>query len=54
MLRREAAAALVRVEQRLAPAGLTLRIFDGYRPVRATLAMVAWTNSLSIARDSPA
>jgi zinc D-Ala-D-Ala dipeptidase len=27
----------------LAPAGLTLRIFDGYRPVRATLAMVAWT-----------
>jgi D-alanyl-D-alanine dipeptidase len=43
MLRREAAAALVRVEQRLAPAGLTLRIFDGYRPVRATLAMVAWT-----------
>jgi len=43
MLRREAAAALVRVERRLAPAGLTLRIFDGYRPVRATLAMVAWT-----------
>jgi D-alanyl-D-alanine dipeptidase len=43
MLRREAAAALVRVEKRLAPAGLTLRIFDGYRPVRATLAMVAWT-----------
>jgi D-alanyl-D-alanine dipeptidase len=43
LLRREAAAALVRVEQRLAPSGLTLRIFDGYRPVRATLAMVAWT-----------
>jgi zinc D-Ala-D-Ala dipeptidase len=43
MLRREAAAALVRVERRLAPSGLTLRIFDGYRPVRATLAMVAWT-----------
>ncbi|HEY8795402.1 MAG TPA: M15 family metallopeptidase [Gemmatimonadaceae bacterium] len=43
MLRREAAAALVRVEKRLAPEGLTLRIFDGYWPVRATLAMVAWT-----------
>ncbi|MEO8881174.1 MAG: M15 family metallopeptidase [Gemmatimonadaceae bacterium] len=43
MLRREAAAALVRVEQRLARDGLTLRIFDGYRPVRATLGMVAWT-----------
>ena len=43
MLRREAAAALVRVERRLAPAGLTLRIYDGYRPVRATLAMVEWT-----------
>jgi D-alanyl-D-alanine dipeptidase len=43
MLRREAAAALVRVEKRLAPEGLTLQIFDGYRPVRATLAMVAWT-----------
>ena len=43
MLRRVAAAALVRAEKRLAAAGLTLRIFDGYRPVRATLAMVAWT-----------
>ena len=43
MLRREAAPALVRVEKRLAPEGPTLRIFDSYRPVRATLAMVAWT-----------
>lgn len=43
MLRREAAAALVRVEQHLASSGLTLRVFDGYRPVRATLGMVAWT-----------
>lgn len=43
MPRRAAAAALVRVEKRLAPAGFTLWIFDGYRPVRATLAMVAWT-----------
>ncbi len=43
MLRREAAAALVRVERRLALVGLTLRIYDGYRPVRATIAMVEWT-----------
>ena len=42
-LRREAAAALARVQRRLAPGGLTLRIYDAYRPVRATLAMVDWT-----------
>ncbi len=46
MLRREAAAALVRVERSLAGTGLTLRIFDGYRPVRATLGMVAWTQRM--------
>ncbi len=42
-LRREAAAALARVESELAPRGLGLKIFDAYRPVRATLAMVDWT-----------
>jgi zinc D-Ala-D-Ala dipeptidase len=42
-LRREAAAALARVQKDLNPRGLGLKIFDGYRPVRATLAMVAWT-----------
>jgi D-alanyl-D-alanine dipeptidase len=42
LLRREAAAALVRVQARLRHDGLGLRIYDGYRPVRATLAMVAW------------
>jgi D-alanyl-D-alanine dipeptidase len=41
-LRREAAAALARVQAALRPAGLGLRIYDGYRPVRATLGMVAW------------
>jgi D-alanyl-D-alanine dipeptidase len=30
------------VADRLASAGLGLKVFDGYRPVRATLAMVAW------------
>jgi zinc D-Ala-D-Ala dipeptidase len=42
-LRREAAAALARVQRDLRQSGLTLKIFDAYRPVRATLAMVDWT-----------
>ena len=42
-LRREAAAALARVARRAAREGLALYVFDAYRPVRATLAMVAWT-----------
>ena len=42
-LRREAAAALVSVERDIRPLGFSLKIFDAYRPVRATLAMVDWT-----------
>jgi len=42
LLRQEAAQALGRVQRRLRSGGLGLRVFDGYRPVRATLAMVAW------------
>jgi D-alanyl-D-alanine dipeptidase len=42
LLRREAAAALGRVQARLRPDRLGLLVFDGYRPVRATLAMVEW------------
>ena len=42
LLRREAAEALGRVQRRLRSGDLGLRVFDGYRPVRATLAMVAW------------
>lgn len=42
-LRREAAAALGRVQAALRPAGLGLKVFDGYRPIRATQGMVAWT-----------
>ncbi|HEV2018541.1 MAG TPA: M15 family metallopeptidase [Gemmatimonadaceae bacterium] len=42
-LRREAAAALARVQRDLRPDRLALKIFDAYRPVRATLAMVDWT-----------
>ena len=42
LLRPEAAAALGRVQARLRPRGLGLKVFDAYRPVRATLAMVEW------------
>lgn len=42
LLRREAALALVRVQARLRTGGLGLLVFDGYRPLRATLAMVRW------------
>jgi D-alanyl-D-alanine dipeptidase len=43
LLRREAAAALARVQGRLEAQGLGLKVFDAYRPVRATLAMMDWT-----------
>jgi len=46
-LRREAAAALVRVQRGLRPHGLGIKIFDAYRPVRATLAMVDWTERVN-------
>jgi len=46
-MRREAAAALGRVEGDLRPRGLGLKVFDAYRPVRATLAMVAWTQRVN-------
>ena len=42
LLRREVAVALGGVQARLRSGGLGLRVFDGYRPVRATLAMVDW------------
>jgi D-alanyl-D-alanine dipeptidase len=43
LLRKEAAAALARVQRYLLPQGLGVKIFDAYRPARATLAMVDWT-----------
>lgn len=42
LLRREAAAALGRVQRRLLSGGMGLKVLDGYRPVRATRAMVEW------------
>ena len=46
-LRREAAVALAQVQGDLRDQGLGLKIFDSYRPVRATLAMVDWTQRVS-------
>ncbi|MCA9489182.1 MAG: hypothetical protein KC621_04650 [Myxococcales bacterium] len=36
--------ALVRVQERLKEQGLGLRVYDAYRPLRGTLAMVAWAH----------
>jgi D-alanyl-D-alanine dipeptidase len=46
-LRREAAAALARIERDLRPQGFGIKVFDAYRPVRATLAMVDWTERVN-------
>lgn len=44
-LRREAAAALAAVNRELYADGLVLKVFDAYRPVRATNAMVTWAQA---------
>lgn len=44
LLRPSAAQALGRVQARLRAQGLGLKVFDAYRPVRATLGMVAWAD----------
>lgn len=41
-LRPVAARALRRADRRLAPRGLALKVYDAYRPARATRAMVRW------------
>ena len=46
-LRREAASALARAQRSLKARGLGIKIFDAYRPVRATLAMVDWTERVN-------
>ncbi len=35
------------MQRNLRPQGLGIKIFDAYRPVRATLAMVAWTERVN-------
>jgi D-alanyl-D-alanine dipeptidase len=42
LLHPASAQALARVQRRLRGEGLGLKVFDAYRPVRATLAMVEW------------
>jgi D-alanyl-D-alanine dipeptidase len=42
LLHPASATALARVQARLRGEGLGLKVFDAYRPVRATLAMVEW------------
>jgi D-alanyl-D-alanine dipeptidase len=44
ILRQDAAAALRRVQADIAASGLSLKVYDCYRPVRAVHAMVAWAN----------
>jgi len=46
-LRTDAAAALARVHDRLRQNGLGLKVFDAYRPVRATVAMMDWTDRVN-------
>lgn len=46
-LRREAASALLRVQRGLRQRGLGLKVFDAYRPARATQAMVDWTERMN-------
>lgn len=45
LLRREAADALARAQQRLRDGGLGLKVWDGYRPARASRHMVEWAEA---------
>lgn len=49
-LTRPAAQALVRVQRRLAPFGLGLKVFDAYRPQRAVEHFVRWARALDDTR----
>lgn len=44
LMRPAAARALARVQARLRSEGLGLKVFDAYRPIRATQAMVEWAS----------
>jgi D-alanyl-D-alanine dipeptidase len=44
ILQRDVAAALKRVQADLAASGLSLKVYDCYRPIRAVRAMAAWVN----------
>jgi len=44
ILRREVATALKRVQASLAPSGLSLKVYDCYRPTRTVAAMASWAH----------
>src|SRR3954453_15761121 len=46
ILTRQAAEALARVQQQVTAAGLTLKVYDCYRPQRSVDAFVAWAKDL--------
>jgi D-alanyl-D-alanine dipeptidase len=46
LLTRQAAAALARVQQDLAPQGFALKVFDCYRPTRAVMHFVRWARDI--------
>lgn len=54
ILARPAAEALARVQRRAAASGLTLRVFDCYRPKRAVAAFMAWAADPAAADDRSA
>ncbi|HEY1244584.1 MAG TPA: M15 family metallopeptidase [Hyphomicrobiaceae bacterium] len=51
VLLREAADALARVQQALLPRGLSLKVYDCYRPRRAVRAFVAWVEDARAPAD---
>ena len=50
ILTRQAAGALARVQERVAAAGFTLKVYDCYRPQRSVDAFVAWAKDLDDTR----
>jgi D-alanyl-D-alanine dipeptidase len=53
VLLREAAEALARVQRALAPRGLSLKVYDCYRPRQAVRAFVAWVKAAEKAPADP-
>ena len=53
ILTRQAADALARVQQQVTPDGLTLKVYDCYRPQRSVNAFVVWAKDLDDKRMQP-
>ncbi len=53
ILTRQAAEALARVQRSLAPLGLGLKVYDGYRPQRAVDHFMRWAGNLGDQRMKP-